>query len=59
MAKQLALLLAPHRPLFIEEPLLHGQVNEIASIAKQSGVPIALGERLYSLFQLNPVRRCG
>lgn len=56
---QLALLLAPHRPLFIEEPLLHGHVNEIADIAKLTGVPIALGERFYTRQDLRPYLEAG
>ncbi|KAL7418054.1 enolase C-terminal domain-like protein [Mrakia frigida] len=59
MAKQLALLLAPHRPLFIEEPLLHGHINEIASLARQTGVPIALGERMYTRQDFRPYFEAG
>jgi galactonate dehydratase len=54
MAKQLAQLLAPLRPLFIEEPMLASHIPEIASIARQSGVPIALGERLFSRQDFRP-----
>ncbi|KAF8587428.1 enolase C-terminal domain-like protein [Ramaria rubella] len=54
MAKQLAALLEPHRPLFIEEPLLHGHVAEIALLSKQTSIPIALGERLYTRQDFRP-----
>jgi len=54
MAKQLALALAPHKPLFIEEPLLHNHITEIASIGKLCGIPIALGERLYTRQDFRP-----
>jgi hypothetical protein len=51
MAKQLALLLAPLRPLFIEEPLLHGQINEASSMKFSLGLPTAdfcsLSDRLH------------
>ncbi|KAG8938590.1 hypothetical protein FRC03_007092 [Tulasnella sp. 419] len=59
MAKQLALQLAPLRPLFIEEPLLHGHIPEIASIAKQTGIPVALGERLYTRQDFRPYLEAG
>ncbi len=48
MARQLAAALEPHRPLFIEEPLLPGQIEGIKQLAAQTSIPIALGERLYS-----------
>ena len=54
MAKQLVALLEPHKPLFIEEPLLHGHVAEIARLAQQSAIPIALGERLYTRQDFRP-----
>ncbi|GAA0733187.1 galactonate dehydratase [Sphingomonas japonica] len=48
MARQLVHALAPHRPLFVEEVLLSEQPEAIAQITQGTGVPIALGERLYS-----------
>jgi L-alanine-DL-glutamate epimerase-like enolase superfamily enzyme len=36
MAKQLVELLAPLEPLFLEEPLLAGQIPELATLARQS-----------------------
>lgn len=48
MAKQLAALLEPHHPLFIEEPLLSEHPEAIAHLSKLTTTPIALGERLYS-----------
>jgi galactonate dehydratase len=48
MAKQLVALLAPLRPLFLEEPLLASHIPELAALAKSSPVPIALGERLFT-----------
>ncbi|KAK7204570.1 mandelate racemase/muconate lactonizing enzyme family protein [Myxozyma melibiosi] len=59
MAKQLAKLLEPHRPMFIEEPLLSENHEGVSEIAGQTSIPIALGERLYSRWDvkkfLNPV----
>ncbi|TFY53894.1 hypothetical protein EVJ58_g9188 [Rhodofomes roseus] len=54
MAKQLAKLLEPLQPLFIEEPLLASQPLEIADLSKQVSTPIALGERLYSRSDFRP-----
>ncbi|KAK9454600.1 enolase C-terminal domain-like protein [Dipodascopsis uninucleata] len=48
MAKQLAKLLEPLRPMFIEEPLLSENYEGIAELAGLTTAPIALGERLYS-----------
>jgi len=42
LAKQLAKALEPHRPLFIEEPLLPGQVEEIKALYGMTSIPIAL-----------------
>ncbi|OBZ67850.1 D-galactonate dehydratase [Grifola frondosa] len=54
MAKQLAKLLEPLQPLFIEEPLLPTQPEEIADLAKLVSTPIAVGERLYSRNDFRP-----
>lgn len=48
MAKQLAKALEPHRPLFIEEPLLSEHSEGIKQLSDLTTCPIALGERLYS-----------
>ncbi|KAI0763170.1 enolase C-terminal domain-like protein [Irpex lacteus] len=48
MAKQLAKKLEPYEPLFIEEPLLPTQPEEIADLSRMVSTPIALGERLYT-----------
>ncbi|KAI9862744.1 MAG: hypothetical protein M1813_004240 [Trichoglossum hirsutum] len=48
MAKQLARLLEPYSPLFIEEPLLSEHPESVAQLSKLTTTPIALGERLYS-----------
>lgn len=54
MARQLAALLEPLRPLFIEEPLLSEQPEAIRQLASQTSIPIALGERLYSRWDFKP-----
>ncbi|KAL8667289.1 MAG: hypothetical protein Q9202_000862 [Teloschistes flavicans] len=48
MAKQLAKALEPHKPLFIEEPLLSEHHEGIKQLSGLTTIPIALGERLYS-----------
>lgn len=46
LAKQLAKALEPHKPLFIEEPLLPGQVPELNRLAGQTTIPIAVSAHL-------------
>ena len=52
MAKQLAKALEPHNPLFIEEPLLSEHAEAIKQLSLLTTIPIALGERLYSRWDL-------
>lgn len=54
MAMQLASKLAPHEPMFIEEPLLSEHVEGIISLSKLIRTPIALGERLHSRWDVKP-----
>ncbi|ESK88605.1 mandelate racemase muconate lactonizing enzyme family protein [Moniliophthora roreri MCA 2997] len=54
MAKQLAKLLEPLQPFFIEEPLLPTQPEEIADLSNAVSTPIALGERLYTRHDFRP-----
>lgn len=54
MAKQLARALEPLRPLFIEEPLLSEHPEAIEQLSKLTTIPIALGERLYSRWDIKP-----
>lgn len=48
MAKQLAAMLEPYHPLFIEEPLLSEHIGGIQELSRHTKIPIALGERLHS-----------
>jgi len=59
MAKQLVRMLEPHRPLFIEEPLLASQPQEISRLQALTSCPIALGERLYSRTEFRPFLEAG
>lgn len=54
MAKQLAKLLEPHEPLFIEEPLLPENVDGFKQLYGLTTVPIATGERLYTRWDVKP-----
>lgn len=59
MAKQLARMLEPHQPLFIEEPLLPGQIEELKKLYAQTTIPIALGERLFTRQDFRPYFESG
>ena len=54
MAKQLARVLEPLRPLFIEEPLLSEHPEAIRQLSLLTTIPIAFGERLYSRWDFKP-----
>ncbi|ERS99302.1 galactonate dehydratase [Sporothrix schenckii 1099-18] len=55
MAKQLAKALEPHRPLFIEEPLLSEHPTGIEELKALTTIPVALGERLHSRWDVRPL----
>ena len=59
MAKQLVAALEPLQPMFIEEPLLSDHPAELASLAQQTSIPIALGERLYTRWDFRPMLESG
>jgi galactonate dehydratase len=59
MAKQLAKLLEPHRPMFIEEPLLSEHPDAIKALSQLTSTPIALGERLHSRWDIRPFLESG
>ncbi|WP_254049796.1 galactonate dehydratase [Novosphingobium sp. TH158] len=54
MARQLIRAVEPHRPLFVEEPVLSEHLEALAEVTRGSAVPIALGERLYSRWDFKP-----
>ncbi|MBB5190492.1 galactonate dehydratase [Silvimonas terrae] len=55
MARVLIKELEPHRPLFIEEPVLAEQAEYYARLAAQTHLPIAAGERMFSRFEFKRV----
>ncbi|MGG3693546.1 galactonate dehydratase [Heyndrickxia ginsengihumi] len=48
MAKILAKELEPYRPMFIEEPVLPENNEDLREIARSTSIPIATGERMFS-----------
>jgi len=58
MAKQLAKALEPHRPLFIEEPLLPEHPEAYKTLYDSTTIPIALGERLFTRWDIKPFLNC-
>lgn len=54
MARQLAHLVDPLGLMFIEEPVLSENPDALERIANQCSTPIALGERLYSRWDVRP-----
>jgi galactonate dehydratase len=59
MAKQLATALEPHDPMFIEEPLLPEHLDALPELARQTTVPLATGERLFTRSDFKPVLEAG
>ena len=48
MAVRLANALEPFHPMFIEEPVLPGNVDAMVTVARSTTIPIATGERLFT-----------
>lgn len=48
MAPRLLDALAPYYPLFVEEPVLPENVEEMVRVARSTSIPIAAGERLFT-----------
>ncbi|KZN22586.1 D-galactonate dehydratase [Haladaptatus sp. R4] len=59
MAKRLAKALEPYEPMFIEEPVLPDHNDALPSIATQTSIPIATGERMYSRWDFKEVFESG
>ena len=50
-AARVAQALAPYEPMFFEEPVPPDNLDALAEVHRRSPVPIAAGERVYSLYQ--------
>jgi galactonate dehydratase len=48
VSRQLARLLEPHHPLFLEEPVLDDDPAALRDLAAATAIPLATGERLYT-----------
>jgi len=48
MSIRLAKAIEPYYPMFIEEPVLPGNVDELVRVARSTSIPIATGERLFT-----------
>ena len=55
MARRVVEALAPHEPMFVEEPVRPEQVSELATVAAHTSVPVAAGERCYSRWDVRDV----
>ncbi|GAA2794226.1 galactonate dehydratase [Crossiella cryophila] len=60
MARRLVRMLEEVQPMFVEEPVLPElQGNALASVVQASTVPVAVGERLYSRWEVKPALDAG
>jgi galactonate dehydratase len=59
MAIQLAKALEPYQPMFIEEPVLPENVDELVRVARSTSIPIATGERLFTKWGFREVLEKG
>jgi galactonate dehydratase len=58
-ALELCQLLAPFRPLFVEEAIRPENFQALARLSRQVEVPLATGEQLYNLYQFRQLLRLG
>lgn len=54
LAPRLARRLEKHEPFFIEEPVLPKHIKALRNLKNQTTIPIALGERLFSRWDVKP-----
>jgi len=59
MAKILAKELEPFRPMFIEEPVLPENNEDLREIANHVAIPIATGERMFSKWEFKTLLKQG
>ncbi len=55
MAIELAAAIAPHKPMFIEEPVPPGNADALARVARSTNIPVATGERLFTRWAFREV----
>jgi galactonate dehydratase len=54
MAKRLLMMLEPLHPLFVEEPVLIEHREALKELSGLTSIPIGIGERLYSRWDVKP-----
>lgn len=59
MAKVLARELEPHRPMFLEEPVLPENNEALREISRHTATPIATGERMFTRWGFKEVLEAG
>ncbi|MAE18149.1 hypothetical protein CMK12_04290 [Candidatus Poribacteria bacterium] len=55
LSLEFANCVAPYRPLFLEEPVKVGSVEALMEVPRKSSVPIATGEKLFTLHDFKPL----
>ena len=55
LAIEFARRVAPHRPLFLEEPCRVGSLDALMEVARRSPVPVATGEKLFTVPDFRPL----
>jgi len=58
-ARELAEVLKPHRPMFVEEPLRPEDIAALAALRREVQVPIATGEMLYTKYAFRDILASG
>jgi galactonate dehydratase len=59
VAKILCKELEPLRPMFVEEPVLPGDIQSLHEVARSTTIPIAAGERLFTRWDFAPLIESG
>ena len=54
-AIRLAKRLEPYEPLWLEEPVAPGNIDEMARVAHATSIPVATGERLMTRYEFLPL----
>ncbi|MDP7398228.1 MAG: mandelate racemase/muconate lactonizing enzyme family protein, partial [Lentisphaeria bacterium] len=55
LSVEFARRVAPHRPLFLEEPVKFGSLDALEEVSRKSPVPVATGEKLFTFEQFKPM----
>jgi galactonate dehydratase len=58
-AREIAEVVKPHRPMFLEEPLRPENIAALAALRREVNVPIATGEMLYTKYAFRDILATG